>query len=313
MVISLELYSTLILTVLGFLLPILAILLSFFPDASRYLFSKYENERKQSEDNIIRETEKRDRKNGDLNYDELRRTLKTLKKKRKQAETRLGYLKPTKLIFKISLPLAVAFVGALGALQVQGYALIPALLFLASSLLAFGVGLYFLLTSILVLTEVAEIVSQKKAEKEDEMIRLLSILVEKASKDKSFLAAGDITVSFNDEELARGKNFEFSVNKKYDVPISIYNGGDKMGKKVEVGFHFLSNFLVEKNSGLSLYTGKDLQIVRFNTDELHVNARLNMKNMGITFLEPGEYKIYAFITGENVTYQSFYFRIKVIN
>ena len=47
----LQLYGTFVLTVLSFIVPILTILISLFPEGVKSLTDKYENERKQSEEN----------------------------------------------------------------------------------------------------------------------------------------------------------------------------------------------------------------------------------------------------------------------
>ncbi|MDO8524781.1 MAG: hypothetical protein Q7R99_04120 [bacterium] len=80
-----KLFGSLVLTFIGFVLPILAILLSLFPEGVRALADKYENEKKQSEDNLVEEAKKRE-SGKELDYKALGKTLKTLKKKKRQAE-----------------------------------------------------------------------------------------------------------------------------------------------------------------------------------------------------------------------------------
>lgn len=95
---AIELYGTLILTLVGFIVPILTILLSLFPQGTKSLALKYENERKQSEENISNETKKRETEKG-LDYAALESTLKSLEKKRLEAKTKLEYLQPNKFLF----------------------------------------------------------------------------------------------------------------------------------------------------------------------------------------------------------------------
>src|SRR5437016_3497114 len=75
---ALELYGLLILTVLGFTLPILTVLLSLFPEGVRALSAKSEHERAQSEENIRSETDKQKTEKG-LDYAALEATLRSLK------------------------------------------------------------------------------------------------------------------------------------------------------------------------------------------------------------------------------------------
>ena len=58
---ALQLFGSFILTLLGFILPIITILLSLLPDGVKALATKYENEKKQSEDNIIEELKKKEK------------------------------------------------------------------------------------------------------------------------------------------------------------------------------------------------------------------------------------------------------------
>ena len=115
MVNAIELFGQLVLTILGFVVPILTLLISLLPEGTKFLISKYENERKQSEENIENETKKRATEKG-LDYNALEKTLKTLKKKKSEAEAKLKYLNPTELLWRSSIPFIVAFVGVVVAL-----------------------------------------------------------------------------------------------------------------------------------------------------------------------------------------------------
>src|SRR5689334_3613575 len=156
---ALELYGLLVLTVLGFTLPILTVLLSLFPEGVRALSAKSEQERTQSEESIRSETDKKKTEKG-LDYAVLEATLKSLKEKKRKAEVRLEYLRPNKLVLKIATPFAVAFAALLFAFLNLPLAL--TLLLLLASLGSFGFGLAALFTSVSVLMEVSEIVNEAR-------------------------------------------------------------------------------------------------------------------------------------------------------
>ena len=63
-----QIYGTLILTLAGFVLPILAIAMSAFPEGIKLLKKTYENERKQTEKNLEDELKKQKSKS-EVDYD----------------------------------------------------------------------------------------------------------------------------------------------------------------------------------------------------------------------------------------------------
>jgi hypothetical protein len=309
MINAIELYGSLLLTIVGFILPILTILLSLFPEGSKSLAAKYENERHQSEENISNETKKRDSEKG-LDYLALAKTLKSLKKKKRRAEERLGYLKPSRLILKNFFPFSVAYAGVTMALF--NYSLIFVLLTLSFSLIAFASGLLTLYYSISVLTEVAEIVNESKRNNDSKIIELLSVLAAQNDEDNFYLKEEDFKAVFNEKKLNKDEALSFSVNKKYEIPISILNKSNKMAKNIEVGFVLPKDFLIEKSSGFTIYTDESTQIVRFNDEIIQAHENKIHSHMIITFLKSGKFNIQTFIKGENVKYQTFPFLVDVI-
>lgn len=308
MINAIELYGMLVLTVVGFVVPILTILISLFPEGTKSLFSKYENERRQSDENIANEIKKKQTEQG-LDYHALQKTLKTLKKKKREAELKLGYLKPTQFLLRTSIPFIVAFTGTIVALL--AISLIEIITALTFSLLAFICGLVILFISITVLFEVAEIVSEKKNGNEEKIIELLSTLVAK-SGDNLFLREDEVGVIFNDQLLSKDEKIDFSVNKKHEIPISIRNRSEKMAKKVEVGFIFPKDVVIEKTTNFSIYTDGSTQTVRFNLETIQAHENNKQGRLPITFLQAEESKIEVFIKGENVKYQKFPFKLNIV-
>lgn len=308
--VALELYGSLILTVLGFILPIMAILLSLFPDGLKALSSKLENERKQSEENIVNETRKKETETG-LDYGALETTLASLKKKKAQAEAKLEDLRPQTLIAKTAIPFAVAFLGVLAALQhlAPEQRIIAALV----SIAAFAIGVRALFRSVSVLVEVTEIVSIARRGTEEKILELLSIMAERSGVDNLFLKQGSVFMTLSRRPLTAGEMFSFSVNKKYDVPVAIVNSGDIMAKKVQAGLILPKDVLLEQRPGMKIYTDTTVQIVRFELDFLQAHETNLQGNIGITFLRADTFRIPAFWKGENVKYTFFTFDVNVID
>jgi hypothetical protein len=306
-----NLCASLILTLLGFVLPILTILLSLFSEGTKALTLKYENEKKQSDENITSELKKKEKGNP-LDYAALEKTLKILKKNKKNAEKKLSYLKPSSFVIKISLPLAISFVCLVSLFYAELFWQIIATIIVI--MVSFIYSIYFIWKSLAVLIEVSVIVSETKRSSEDKIIELLSNIANKNGDDSIFLKPENINIKFNNEIIQPKKQIDFAINISHEIPISIINSGDMMAKNVEIGFIFPSDFLVEKTTNIdSLYAEEERQIIRLR-DEFVRGSENKMKGkIKTTFLKAGVHEVTAFIKGENVKNKYIKFFIKVVN
>jgi hypothetical protein len=306
---SIELYGLLILTVLGFILPILTILLTLFPDGAKSLRTRYENEKKLNEDNLVNEVQKQG-SDAKLDYKAIEKTIKELKKNKKRAENKLSYLVPTKLFVLNAVPFVASLLAVIVSFEVRSsLSEIP----LIASIVFFACGAFVLWTSISILGEVAETVNQSKRTTEEKIIDLLTRLVEKSGVDNLYLKEGQVVFSFNSRILKDETSFEFSVNKEYKLPVSITNKSDKMAKNIEVGLILPKKMLVDQTPNLKLFVDEETQIVRFNREILQAHENNLCGDMSITFLEAGEYGVAIFIKGENVKYHRFHIKLKIIH
>ena len=126
----------------------------------------------------------------------------------------------------------------------------------------------------------------------------------------------NIEVRFNKEILEGEKIFAFSANKKYEIPILFVNRDELMAKQVELGFVFPTDFLIEKTPNVSsIFRDKDVpeQVVRFLSHFIQANTTQVYGDMSITFLKIGEFKVRAFVKGENIRNKGIRFSIKVID
>ncbi len=309
MINTIQLFGALILTIVGFIVPLLTILISIFPDGVKLLASKYENEKNQSDENIANETAKREKTKG-LDYKALEKTLRTLQNKKREAETKLSYLKPKEFIFRTSTPFIIALVAVFVALVLKG-STSAIIIVIASSLISFIAGIMVLLTSISILFEVAEIVNQKKTSDEERIIALLSEIAQKPGEDP-FLKEGEIKVEFNRKSIKKDAQMDFSVDKKHKIPIHIHNSSNRMAKTVEVGFRFPKDVVIEKNA-LNITTTEEEQIVRFKESEIQAHNNNSQGNLEITFLKAQKTPVTIFIKGENVKYESFVFNLNIVS
>ena len=300
-----------ILTLLGFVLPILTILLSLFPEGTKALTLKYENEKKQSDENIASELKKKE-KDKSLDYAVLEKTLNTLKKNKKNAEKKLRYLKPASLIVKIALPLIISFICLVSLFNIETIWIIVSILFV--SICGFICSIYFMSKSLAVLVEVSGIINESKRSSEDKIIELLSNIANKDEDSSFFLKPENINFNFNNEILQNNKQIEFSINIIHEIPISIVNTGDIMAKNIEIGLIFPSDFLIEKTKNIdSIYTEETRQIVRLKDEYIRDHENKIKGKIKVTFLKAGTHEVTAFIKGENFKSKYINFKIKVVN
>lgn len=306
---TLNLLGGLILALLGLILPLITILLSLLPDGVRILTNKYENEKKQSEDNILNEVSKRSTENIDLTA--LEKTIKTLKKNKKDAESKLSFLNPNGMLSKIALPLLVSFCGIIVLFQHPSlYFYIAVSILVALFLIK---SLRVLVLSFKVLFEVSAAVSENKQGSQEKIVELLSKLVEKEGSNSDHLV-DTVSLVFNKIFITPKREYSFSVNKQYSILVSINNSGEIMAKKVEVGLVFPKEFLIEKTTNIdSLFTGEQEQIIRFKEEYVQASTNAQQGELKITFLKAGVYKVWAFIKGENHKNTRVDFIIKVID
>ena len=306
-----NLCASFILTLIGFVIPILTILLSLFSEGTKALILKYETEKKQSDENISNELKKKE-SGQELDYKSLEKTLKKLNKNKKVAEEKLGYLKPIKLVAKISLPLIISYVSLLFLFNNLDFGLVILLIFISA--ITFLLSIYFIWKSLIILVEVTGIINETKRNSEDKIIELLSRLIDKNNEDSMFLKPEKINIKLNKILLTETTNLKYAINVNHSISVSINNSSDLMAKNIEIGFIFPPDFLVERTSNISsIYTEETKQIVRFRQEFVRGNEDNQQGKMEITFLKDGIHDITAFIKGENFRNKYIKFKIEVVN
>ncbi len=304
-----QLFASLVLTILGFVAPIVAILFSVFHEGSGILATQYENEKSQSEKNIKDQLKKiGDADAADVKSIEL--NLKELRKIRKVAKTKLSYLTPKKQIVRLFLPFSCSLLAIMISFLTRGSDFYATSLELAVVFFCYGIISLWNLLGVLI--EIKKSVDQNKKDADKRMFELVSQLAEKISNGASnFLK--EVYIVIDDKDLSGNDvQIELAANQKQEVKVSVRNAETKMVKNLEIGMIFPSDFIIEKESSYNIYNDETTQIVRHNTNSLHGNTRLVLNPLIITPLKSLEHTIKTFVKAENVEAIYRDFKLKVI-
>lgn len=295
---AIQLFGFLILAVLGFVSPIIAILLSIFREGMRKLAAQYESERVQSEKNIKAQLRKMAR--GKTTDDSaIERSLRELKSIKKTAEVQLSYLDPKKQVIRLFAPLIVAFLAvALTLLLIEMSIYFS--FFLLLSLVGFVYTVVVLWKLIGIITEVRKIIDTGRKDTDSTIIELLSRLGEKIEKTGQYFLR-DIYIVWDGKDIKDGsQKIKMRVNDKKELDISIRNIEIRMAKNIEIGFIFPNEFILEKKDAYSIFRDDVQQIIRYNVNDIQGHTHHLLDSMAITPLERNDYKIRTFIKAENV-------------
>lgn len=308
-----QIYGTFILTLAGFVLPVIAIALSAFPEGVKALRENYENQQKQSEENL-REELKKKKIGGDIDYAVLVKNIKKLKSQKEKAESRLQYLNPVNILSKSAFAIGVSAVSfLLGTIFYLSPYYVAYTLFLISVLsVVWAIVIFF--NSIGIIIEASFSVQNIQRTTNEKIIELLSTIADNTNQDVAslFINPKDIEVFFHDEEVFLDKEYSFAVGKKQKIKISFTNLSSFMLKTVELGFIFPSEVLIEGKSTLNIQTSDEEKIIRFKHD--HIQSKVHQQEgfIEITFLKTGIFDILAFVKGENLKRKSIEFKVKVV-
>ncbi len=311
-----QIYGTFVLTLAGFVLPIIAIALSLFPEGFKVLKQKYENEQKQAEGNLTIELEKQ-RTNKEINYDDLNKTISTLKSTKRKSKKRLSYLNPLSIMSKSIIAIGISldfFLLSIYLIDSPFYYQFLLIIFLSVVSIIFAIRtIMIFVNSIGIIIEASTAVQEIRKASEEKILELLTALVDNSKKgDQSiFIDKKYIIVLFDNKKAVDNNKYTFSVNKKCLIEVHLTNLSVYMLKNIEHGFTFPKEFLVEGNTISSTYTSNTEKIIRFKYD--YIQSKVNLKGeIDITFLKTGIFDVDTFIKGENLKNKRIKFKIEVI-
>lgn len=295
MELGIELFGYLILTVLGFVLPIVAILLSVFQEGISKLAKQYQAEVSQSEENLktIAKAEKTD-------LAAIQQSIKKLESTKKRAITKLSYLNPRKQIIRLFIPLVFAFLGVVATAILIGTNFYYGL-FLLLSLTGFVYALIVLWNLIGIIVEVRGILDAGKKATETSTKELMTDLVRELMDRTGQYFLKKVYITIDGQDI-KDDLYETTipVNTKKEVKITLQNSEPRMAKSVEVGFIFPLSFMIDKTGYYSIYRDEKEQVARHSQDIVHGFTFFEYDPLIITPLEKGKYQIRTFIKAENI-------------
>lgn len=251
---GIKLFGFLILTMLGLTVPIAAILPSVFQKGISNLASQSESEKSQAEKNI-KDKIKQMSKAGKTDTTAVQRSLNELKSIEKAAKSKLSYLSPQKLVARLFISIIIALCGVFVALVFAGgiYKLVVVI-----SVAAFIYAIYVMWRTMGIMFEAKATIDADERRDTEQITGLLSGILEKIAETTGqyFLKKVSIRLdgtAIEDESFAK----TLKVNEKQSIKISFNNGEKRMAKRVEVGFIFPQEFIIEKSDGYRIFRNEE--------------------------------------------------------
>jgi hypothetical protein len=260
---------------------------------------QYENERSQTETNIKEQLRAlSDSKALSEDIPAIEKSIKQLKSSKKIIKSKLSYLDPRKQIARLFIPLVIAFASVLVSIVFEGY-IGYVLLILSIAGVAYAVYVYWNLLRMII--EVRKASTSKAQGSEAVSVDLLHSLVKEIRDATGEYFLKDVYIKVNQKTIEDSGIVTMKVNEQTELLISIENNEKRMAKKVEIGFIFPSNFIIEERSNYTVFRTEDEQIVRFSVDALHGKTYLNFNpSLSLKALQRGKYKIKTFVKAENI-------------
>lgn len=233
-----ELFALFLLALLGFVAPVLAIVLSIFAQGLAKLEQQYQTERSQTEDKLKSQLQKTG-ETATINIKEIERTIQELEKVKKIADRKLLLLSPKKALIFVCAPLITAFLLILPTF-INSLPNIFIWLPAASLLLTIYSSrqLWNILDIILETMKLLE--SESKNEKRL-IPDLLAEIVRNTKLGADFFIQ-EIFIKLDKLKIANGSNeLKLDVNKKVSLDVRIINL-DGRGERCRGGFFLPSGF-----------------------------------------------------------------------
>ena len=306
---GIKLFGFLILTMLGLTVPVAAILLSVFQKGISNLASQSESERSQAEKNIkdkIKQMSEADK----TDTTAVQRSLDELKSIEEAAKSKLSYLSPRKLVARLFISLIIALCGVFVALVFAGgiYKLVVVI-----SVAAFVYAIYVMWRTMGIMFEAKAAIDADEQRDTEQITGLLSGILEKVGETPTQYFLKKVRIRLDDEAIEDEPFAKtLKANEKQPLEISFANSESRMAKRVEVGFVFPPEFIIEKSDDYSIYRKEKEQIVRFNVEEVQGHTNHIFENLTITPLQKGDWKVRTFIKAENIEYIRIAITVKVV-
>ncbi len=311
-----QIYGTLILTLISFVLPILTIALSSFPDGIKILSQNYKNEQKQVEENIENEMLKKKQGNDkSMDVAFLDKNLKLLKLTKKRVERKLFYLSTNNILSRSLFALGFSLIFFLSSLFFYTNLLIVSYIFMILSIIFLISSLIIFSNSIKTITDASYAVHDMRNSIEEKTLQLLNTIADNGKKDSEslFIKQEQIQITFDEQKIVENKVYSYSVNRSHKIEISLENLSSYIFKTAELGFTFPKEFILEKEEQFLISTTTKEKIIRFKHEYIQSNTKMMEGNMNITFLNKGIFDVDTFVKGENLKNKTIKFKINIID
>ncbi len=262
---AIKLFGFLILTMLGLTVPVAAILLSVFQKGISNLASQSESERSQAEKNI-KDKIKQMSEAGKTDTTAVQRSLDELKSIEKAAKSKLSYLSPQKLVARLFISIIIALCGVFVALVLAGgiYKLVVVI-----SVAAFVYAIYVMWRTMGIMFEAKAAIDAGEQRDTQQITSSLSGILEKIGETTAQYFLKRVSIRLDDTAIEDESFVKIlKVNEKLPLEISFVNRESRMTKRVEVGFIFPQEFIIEKSDGYSIARDEKQQVVRFKVEEV---------------------------------------------
>ncbi len=312
---AIQLYGYLILTFLGFAIPIFVLLLSISQKGIEELSIKY-NENKTNTEKRIKELTSGVGSGAGIDSDKIKQEIKRYEGLKRKQENDIRCLQPQEQIKDLFLALFASFLFVIiGCLIEDRFWWLCLSLILSVGLFIFVIVRVRLLTNILV-----QVSRNKSRNKDDAAQNILAMLSKFNIGQAETLAVlhnileqnqkivvppflKNVCVSIDDGVLKDDKyNISIELNKLQKFKIAFINYEKRIAKNIEVGFVFPDTFVIETDQvEYTVYASSDrTQVVRYRSDFIHGNTTRYFGQLALTALKTGECKITTFIKAENI-------------
>jgi hypothetical protein len=303
------LLGSLIILMMGFVAPLINLLISLYQEGVNKLNSEFEKD-KNSVEVTLGEKLKVKSVTSDQNLGEIVETVSQIKKIKKTAGVRLSYFESKTVFKKLFLPLLGAFIVDLGSFLTSNLKVeVSCLAFIFVVLLIVALEFFQFLQ---VLHKVKASADEKANGALQRICELLENLNQKYSKVDESLAQlpktkspllEKVYVRFSEIDITKDTNVkDIKVNEKATYSVAITNDEDRMAKNVQAGFIVPGEFVLDKSGPDSIYLDDDTkeQVARFNLDMIHSDTYFLKESLTLTPTKKGKFNVRVFIKGENV-------------
>ena len=292
-----QLIARLLIAVLGFIAPILAILLTIFRDGAEMLRSTYEKE-------LMIKNEELKKLAADPNSarKDVKKRVRDLRREERALKFKIKRLNPRRVVTHIFLPLVLSFiflVSYFGLMDesnwIQSY-LIPTFFTFSAGLFILSLNELWRLLEIII--DVRKFITDDKRQHEKRKIELLREIVTKVS---SSLTKENIHLKIGKEKLEDGANLQVGLGDTRQLSLSLLNEAQERLDMINVKLTLPKQaFKVESDKGCSVEQDETCSSLSYQMDSLMGTREEYIDQLGLSCLVIGVHEIRVLIEANNM-------------